>query len=179
MNDALKMERNDRNDHNSFTWSDLSDRNHEKLVREMNRVVQISDTIAAATNSEVDEIMSFSNVVILAMVAVSLVFLTYIACRLISSISVPAKKLASAMHDLSDGKGDLTVSLKVDRMDELGQIVGYFNKFIRIIHAIVEEVKNAADDLAVSIIQMSSATANIADNIREQAASAEHVSVSV
>jgi len=67
------------------------------------------------------------------------------------------KSLMAAMSKAE--KGDLSVSLKMKRKDEIGKLTGSFNEMIANIRELVIQSKNAAEDVAASSQRMASISA--------------------
>ena len=85
--------------------------------------------------------------------------------------------LVKNMDKLSNG--DLTLELKAERDDEIGQLVGAVNKTIAILKGIVSDVKSAAENVTSGSQQLSAGSEQMSQGTTEQAASAEEASSSV
>ncbi|HEY6010176.1 MAG TPA: methyl-accepting chemotaxis protein, partial [Nitrospirota bacterium] len=85
--------------------------------------------------------------------------------------------LVENMAKMSDG--DLTLELRAERQDEIGQVVDAINKTIGILKGIVADVKAAAENVAAGSEQLSSGAEEMSQGTTEQAASAEEASSSV
>lgn len=59
----------------------------------------------------------------------------------------PIKELAKVFQDLGKGEGDLTIQIHHDARDELGVVVGGFNKFISKLQSVMIDVANTSIDL--------------------------------
>lgn len=59
----------------------------------------------------------------------------------------PIKELAKVFQDLGKGEGDLTIQIQHDARDELGVVVGGFNKFISKLQSVMIDVANTSIDL--------------------------------
>jgi methyl-accepting chemotaxis protein len=85
--------------------------------------------------------------------------------------------LVKNMDKLSNG--DLTLELKAERNDEIGQLVEAVNKTIAILKGIVSDVKSAAENVTSGSQQLSAGSEQMSQGTTEQAASAEEASSSV
>jgi PAS domain S-box-containing protein len=85
--------------------------------------------------------------------------------------------LVRNMDKLSNG--DLTLELKAERDDEIGQLVRAVNKTIAILKGIVSDVKSAAENVTSGSQQLSAGSEQMSQGTTEQAASAEEASSSV
>ncbi|MBJ6889149.1 HAMP domain-containing protein, partial [Vibrio cholerae] len=63
---------------------------------------------------------------------------------LLSHLMKPLSVLKNALHDISQGEGDLTVRLPTKGNDEVAQISSAFNAFVEKVHGIVSQVVNTA-----------------------------------
>lgn len=50
-------------------------------------------------------------------------------------------KVSSGLSDISEGEGDLTLKLKVNSSDEIGQLAEYFNNFSETLKTLIESIK--------------------------------------
>ncbi|MCR5217391.1 methyl-accepting chemotaxis protein [Treponema sp.] len=60
-----------------------------------------------------------------------------------TTIVKPVKKVDASVNEIANGNADLTYRLKVASKDEVGSLVGGFNKFISKLHEIVGQIKNS------------------------------------
>jgi len=71
-------------------------------------------------------------------------------------VTVPIKEISDRIKNIAAGDGDLTIRLKVDRDDELGELAGHVNRFmdqlqhlIKDVRSNTNEVSSAAEELLV------------------------------
>ncbi|SEM69127.1 methyl-accepting chemotaxis protein [Pseudomonas sp. ok272] len=74
------------------------------------------------------------------------------------SVTKPILGVAHMLEDIASGEGDLTRRLAYDKQDELGQLAGWFNRFLDKLQPIIAEVKRSVQD-ARSTADQSSAIA--------------------
>ncbi|MDR6918198.1 methyl-accepting chemotaxis protein [Pseudomonas sp. 3296] len=74
------------------------------------------------------------------------------------SVTKPILGVAHMLEDIASGEGDLTRRLAYDKKDELGQLAGWFNRFLDKLQPIIAEVKRSVQD-ARSTADQSSAIA--------------------
>lgn len=72
-------------------------------------------------------------------------------------------KVAGMVKNISEGEGDLTMRVKVESRDEIGELANQFNAFIEKIHAIISMVKSTT-------VEVNSSSRQISAAIEEQAA---------
>jgi PAS domain S-box-containing protein len=85
--------------------------------------------------------------------------------------------LVDNMRKMSNG--DLTLELKAEREDEVGQLIETVNKTVGILKGIVSDVKSAAENVTSGSQQLSAGSEQMSQGTTEQAASAEEASSSV
>jgi methyl-accepting chemotaxis protein len=71
-------------------------------------------------------------------------------------VTVPIKEISDRIKNIAAGDGDLTIRIKVERDDELGELAGHVNRFmdqlqhlIQDVRANTSEVSGAAEELLV------------------------------
>ncbi|WEX17963.1 methyl-accepting chemotaxis protein [Pseudomonas sp. G11] len=62
------------------------------------------------------------------------------------SVTQPILGVAHMLEDIASGEGDLTRRLAYDKPDELGQLAGWFNRFLDKLQPIIAEVKRSVQD---------------------------------
>ncbi|HAM53442.1 MAG TPA: hypothetical protein DCP92_23135 [Nitrospiraceae bacterium] len=87
------------------------------------------------------------------------------------------KMLVENLESLRDG--DLSLNLKAERDDEIGQVVNAINKTVTNLKDIVVDVKTAADNVASGSQQLSAGSEEMSQGASEQASSVEEVSSSM
>jgi len=69
--------------------------------------------------------------------------ITYISRK----ITIPIKHASEMLKDIAQGEGDLTKRLNVETKDEVGEMAGWFNKFIDAIQKIIKDVAQNANQV--------------------------------
>ena len=95
--------------------------------------------------------------------------------RLMSGISL----LRDAMQNMAVGSGDLTVNLRVDSQDEVGQTKDAFNRFLASLKDMVGEVKGNSKRLLDGIETVGKATDNISASSTQQANAANATAAAI
>lgn len=90
----------------------------------------------------------------LVLVAIAAAVATLIANRIVR----PLDRLGNACEELTQGEGDLTVSISPSSIPEINRITENFNIFIAQIREIIASVKTDADSLSAASQQLSSIT---------------------
>ncbi len=94
--------------------------------------------------------------------------------------------LRDAMQEIGSGDGDLTLRVESKGTDELAIIGSGFNQFVEKIHAVLKQVRESADSVAIASTEiaqgnqdLSSRTESQASALQETAASMEELSSTV
>ncbi|MCY7296179.1 methyl-accepting chemotaxis protein [Alteromonas sp. a30] len=93
----------------------------------------------APVNSAVMSV-TFYMCVMLAVIAVAVYFI-------IQPMLKPLRDMLEAMTDISQGEGDLTKRIDVDRQDEIGQLAHQFNAFIERVRGLVKQTKDITTEV--------------------------------
>lgn len=95
------------------------------------------------------------------------------------------KSANSVLKQISEGEGDLTVSLPVKGKDEVGEMAEHFNRFVRKLSEIINTVKDSARQVAAGSTQLSATSEQLAVSFGDQssqivatASATEEISVS-
>lgn len=70
----------------------------------------------------------------------------------------PLGKLVAMLKDIAEGEGDLSARLAVNSKDEFGELAHWFNVFVGRIQEIIKQVGQAAENVALTSGQLSTAT---------------------
>lgn len=76
--------------------------------------------------------------------------------------------LSESMRDVSGGGGDLTKQIKIASKDEIGELTGYFNKFIVSLDGIVSQVKDGVLSVSEANNEIVAATEELAATFSQQ-----------
>lgn len=75
--------------------------------------------------------------------AVAGLLLVWLTAR---GVTRPILGVASMLRDIASGEGDLTRRLDYSRHDELGELAGWFNRFLNKLQPIISDVKRSVQD---------------------------------
>lgn len=132
------------------------------------------------TTAPVDRLLSgltFNNI-ILALIGflvtgVCLYFLmVYLVIR-------PIRKIVAIFKDIAEGEGDLTVRLESSGGDELGELSGWFNKFVEKLNEIIKQVMHSIVNFSRFTEQISSETSDLSIRTEDQATSVTETSATL
>ncbi|MGE4319159.1 MAG: methyl-accepting chemotaxis protein [Deferribacterales bacterium] len=120
-------------------------------------------------NEALAKAYSLRNMIIITSLLVTVIataaVLFFIKLIVISKI----KHLTVITKDIATGDGDLTQRIPVSTHDEIGELSGYFNKFIENVGNIVRDVQHSADSVARGTSNLASTTEELNMTFNEQA----------
>ena len=96
-----------------------------------------------------------------------------------SSIINPMEAANRAMHNISQGDGDLTQRLDTSGNDEMSQLARAFNLFVDQIQSVIKEVDNSTQRVAAAASQLSSTTEQTTRVITRQTSETDHVATAI
>ncbi len=115
-----------------------------------------------------------------AMVFAGMVLGTLIIMFVVSrSIGGQVVRVKDRLRDISEGEGDLTVQIETDSKDETGALSESFNTFVAKIRSVIGDVKEVAEQMAVSSEEISSTTVSFSESAQDQAASTEEITAAI
>lgn len=94
-------------------------------------------------------------------------------------IARPLRMVASSLLDISEGEGDLNVSLEAKSKDEIGDIARGFNQFIAKIRNTILHVAESTTQLSTAAEQMAVVTDEAKRNVGDQKAETEQVATAM
>jgi len=140
------------------------------------------EAVGEAKTVQNDTVKS-SYVVIIASIAALLVLMVLSLIYVNAKISGPIKKATKSLNhmisDIKNGEGDLTVRLKANSKDEVGQLVSGINSLIASLQDIMLQVRTYSEDLKVSVDSVFRQVGKASENVSETSASMEELSASM
>ena len=101
------------------------------------------------------------------MLVVDFIIGVLLALFISNKIANASQRLADGLKELSQGRGDLRMRFKEESTDELGQAVGWFNKFMDTLSGMIKEVKDAVVSIKDVVTRTSSAAEELSASVEE------------
>lgn len=134
---------------------------------------QFASKKTTSSSEEISAALMTSEFVVVVGLVLALIIGALIAIYISRSISRPIVDMAVKLKAISSG--DLTVDIKVDSQDEIGQMAETAKSMVANLRSVVEEVRVASGNVLVGSEEMSSSAESIATGASEQAASVEEI----
>jgi len=110
---------------------------------------------------------------VIILVSISIVVAVIIIYFVLNSTTAPIVRVANTLKDISEGEGDLTLTVNISSKDEVGDLAGYFNKTLAKIKDLVVLIKKQAgllsdigNDLSSNMTETAAAINEITANIQ-------------
>jgi len=112
-------------------------------------------------------------------VGVTMLVLLVISGLIAKSILAPLLLTTQALHDISEGEGDLTQRLDAKGRDEVTALAHAFNQFAEKIHQTISQVNSATDHLSTSTSELSEITVKSNQGMGHQRGETQQVATAV
>jgi methyl-accepting chemotaxis protein len=123
---------------------------------------------------------------IIIMVILSVIIIIYISSSVILPTKRASKKLNEILKDMDNNQANLKSRIKVEKKDEIGELVNGINTFMESLDLIMEKVKDnstkldgSVDMVVTNITEVNTNTNDISASMEELAASMEEVSSTI
>ncbi|MDV6235233.1 methyl-accepting chemotaxis protein [Leptospira ellisii] len=134
-------------------------------------------TFASIENEEITEDAIVSVYAMAAISVIGLLFIAFLIYIILKKRLHPLEESKDVLESMAEG--NLTKTLKVLSMDEIGEMAISINSFNKKVKTILGKIVEASSNLASSSDEMSGALNFISDNAQNQAASSEEISASI
>ena len=121
--------------------------------------------------AEINSNIAFSVIIGVICIVAAFIITIIIARNLVK----PINEVDVAVNGIAEGNANLTQRLQVSSKDEVGHLVGGFNKFMEKLHGIVSDVKNSKDNLGVIKVDLQESIDGAASAITEILSNIESV----
>ena len=139
-----------------------------KIKRNLNSLVESQRTLIESESQSLLSFVSGTKAFVYIMLVVGLVIGFGLAWAVSFMITCPLNNAVSAMKDISEGEGDLTLRLNVAGTDEIGQLAMSFNGFITRMQDVIREVTSSTSQLSAAAEEMSMITGETRNGVQRQ-----------
>lgn len=91
------------------------------------------------------------------------------------SVTRPIRRVSAMLENIANGEGDLTQRLSAERRDEMGVLVGGFNRFLDKLQPIIAQVSQSVLDMRSTADQASSIATQTSSGMQQQLLEVEQV----
>nr|WP_026014213.1 methyl-accepting chemotaxis protein [Pseudomonas psychrophila] len=123
---------------------------------------------AQALQSELDERNTAGTLIELGLGSLAAIIGLLLVWLMARSVTRPILSVAHMLEDIASGEGDLTRRLTYDKKDELGQLAGWFNRFLDKLQPIIAEVKGSVQDARSTADQSASIATQTSAGMEQQ-----------
>ncbi len=151
----------------------------EAMREHINKLQEINQRISGESHSASRATYSrlFTFILVLTVVAISAAMFTWFLLN--RTVTRPIKELVARSKDLAQGEGDLTKRIRADSKDELGELSGWFDRFLQRLREVMVKVKESSRELTNSTDRVSDGSESLASRTSEQAASITQTSTTL
>jgi methyl-accepting chemotaxis protein len=130
-------------------------------------VEQLDQTLTQSSHSAIQMQLAVG----LAVLVVGCVFMWLMA----SSVVRPIRRVSDMLEDIAQGEGDLTRRLIFDRNDEMGRLVGGFNRFLDKLQPVIAQLSQGVGDTRTTADTASEIASLTSSGMQHQLREVEHV----
>jgi len=111
------------------------------------------------------------------MINIIIILISVFVIRLVVKKGLdPLDSIKKSLDEINKGAGDLTKKIDIVRNDEVGDVALLFNSFIDQLKLMVLAIKESANHVSTSSLEMTNSSQNLANVAQDQAASIEETS---
>ena len=140
----------------------------QTLLDELEELETIADSKVEGEKSNIESTVSAAYSFITLASVLGLIVCVIAIFFTLNLIAKPLSLVAENLRDISQGEGNLNVSLEVKSNDEIGEIATGFNEFVKKIKQTISKVTESTEQLNTATEQMSMATTQSNQNVSEQ-----------
>ncbi len=161
--------------------TDLTDLGNKRITTgngvsasaEATAVAGIDQTLKSATS--VEGILNTSSKILFIGGAIGLLISITLIFFITRGIVRPIRRTANMLKDISEGEGDLTKRLDVTSSDEIGDMAGYFNRFIEKLQGIIGQISDNTHSIDASANDLTKTAGKLSANSEDTSRRADNV----
>ncbi|MEG1625884.1 MAG: methyl-accepting chemotaxis protein [Pseudomonas sp.] len=129
---------------------------------------QILQAPALALNTRLDAANNSANLNSLLMALAAAIVGLIVIWMTARGVTRPILNVAAMLKDIASGEGDLTRRLNYPRQDELGELVGWFNRFLDKLQPVIADVKASVQDARSTADQSAAIASQTSAGMQQQ-----------
>ncbi|ENM3897366.1 chemotaxis protein [Vibrio cholerae] len=116
---------------------------------------------------------------ILGLSVVGLIITIIVVSLLVSCGVAPLQHVVASLQDVAAGEGDLTVRLKVESQDEVGEVAKAFNAFMDKLHPLIQDIRTSAEEVQYAAGELDSQTTQSSQQMNDHSLETDKVVTAV
>ncbi|ORP25581.1 chemotaxis protein [Vibrio paracholerae] len=116
---------------------------------------------------------------ILGLSVVGLIITIIVVSLLVSRGVAPLQHVVASLQDVAAGEGDLTVRLKVESQDEVGEVAKAFNAFMDKLHPLIQDIRTSAEEVQYAAGELDSQTTQSSQQMNDHSLETDKVATAV
>ncbi|ENM3745977.1 methyl-accepting chemotaxis protein [Vibrio cincinnatiensis] len=116
---------------------------------------------------------------ILGLSVVGLIITIIVVSLLVSRGVAPLQHVVASLQDVAAGEGDLTVRLKVESQDEVGEVAKAFNAFMDKLHPLIQDIRTSAEEVQYAAGELDSQTTQSSQQMNDHSLETDKVVTAV
>lgn len=116
---------------------------------------------------------------ILGLSVVVLMITIIVVSLLVSRGVAPLQHVVASLQDVAAGEGDLTVRLKVESQDEVGEVAKAFNAFMDKLHPLIQDIRTSAEEVQYAAGELDSQTTQSSQQMNDHSLETDKVVTAV
>lgn len=116
---------------------------------------------------------------ILGLSVVGLMITIIVVSLLVSRGVAPLQHVVASLQDVAAGEGDLTVRLKVENQDEVGEVAKAFNAFMDKLHPLIQDIRTSAEEVQYAAGELDSQTTQSSQQMNDHSLETDKVVTAV
>lgn len=102
-----------------------------------------------------------------------------VALIVMRSILGPLRVIIQQLRSIAEGEADLTQQADQDRRDEIGELAGWFNTFVRRVHDVIVDVARSTNEVAAAASRIASSSEQMSQSTDEQSTQIMQISSAI
>ncbi len=170
----------------SFTNEQRLEKAKEEVDAEITDLIENLEKVEASGDGAVESYVTTMNTdkerglfIIYSMAIIGLIIAVLAYLYILKTVVTPIRQVGNRLLEISEGEGDLTVTLAENGQDEITDVCRGFNQFTAKIRSAVQQVTRASNDLSRSAGELASFSNSASSTINQQLGETEQVATAM